>query len=478
LKIRKLKINIMDKVLTKIKKFIPRKLFKTLQPVYHYLLSLISAMVYRWPSEELVVIGITGTTGKTTTAYLLAKTLQSAGHKVGFTSTAMFSDGQQEWLNNKKMTMVGRFFTQKILRQMVANGCEYAIVETTSEGVKQFRHRFINYDILVFTGLYPEHIDSHGSFVKYQEAKGELFKHLHKCKTKYVNDKNKVQKLSSEMKKLNWQRMKKKTVINGDDEHAEYFFNFWAEEKIVFTQRERSNWPNARIVVWQREDIPDAAVGFIFNQTLIKLQLLGDFNAVNAMAAASVGEAVGLSNEQIKQGLENISGVPGRLEDINVGQNFTVIVDYAFEPNAVSKLYSAVAEMPHNNIIHVLGSTGGGRDIARRPLLGKIAGQNADYVIITNEDPYDDDPEIIIDQVSLGAEREGKKLGDDLFKIVDRREAIAKALSLAEEDDVVLITGKGCEQAICAADGKKEPWDDREVVRELLNSNIISAKSK
>jgi UDP-N-acetylmuramoyl-L-alanyl-D-glutamate--2,6-diaminopimelate ligase len=460
----------MDKILNKIKKIIPRKLFKFLQPAYHYLLSLIAAMVYRWPSEELIVIGITGTTGKTTTTYLLAKMLQSAGHKVGFTSTAMFSDGQQEWLNNKKMTMVGRFFTQKILRQMVNNGCEYAIVETTSEGVKQFRHRFINYDILVFTGLYPEHIDSHGSFAKYQETKGELFKHLQKCKTKYVNDKNKVQKLTTEMKKLNWQRMKKKIVINGDDEYAEYFFNFWAEEKIVFTQREKNNWPNAKIIIWQREGTPDSAVSLVFNKTAVKLQLLGDFNVVNAMAAASVGEAVGLSNEQIKQGLESVSGVPGRLEKIDVGQNFTVIVDYAFEPNAVIKLYATVADLQHNKIIHVLGSAGGGRDIARRPLLGKIAGQNADYIIITNEDPYDDDPVIIIDQVSLGAEKEGKKTGVDLFKIVDRREGIRKALSLAEEDDVVLITGKGCEQAICVADGKKDSWDDRKVARELLKS--------
>lgn len=462
----------MDKLLIKIKKIIPRKLFKAMQPAYHYLLSLISAMAYRWPSEDLIVIGITGTTGKTTTVYLLAKMLQSAGHKVGFTSTAMFSDGQKEWLNNKKMTMVGRFFTQKILRQMVNNGCEYAIVETTSEGVKQFRHRFINYDILVFTGLYSEHIDSHGSFAEYQAAKGELFKHLQKCKTKYVNDRNKVQKLSSEMKKLNCQRVKKKTIINGDDERAEYFFNFWAEEKIVFTQQERSSWPNAEVLVWQREETPDAAVSFVFNKTVVELQLLGDFNVVNAMAAVSVGGAIGLSNEQIKKGLECISGVPGRLEKINAGQNFTVIVDYAFEPNAVTKLYATIAEMPHNNIIHVLGSAGGGRDISRRPMLGQIAGKNANYTIITNEDPYDDDPEIIIDQVSLGAEREGKKLGIDLFKIADRRQAIIKALSLAQEDDIVLITGKGCEQAICVADGKKEPWDDREVAKGILQDMI------
>jgi UDP-N-acetylmuramoyl-L-alanyl-D-glutamate--2,6-diaminopimelate ligase len=172
----------------------------------------------------------------------------------------------------------------------------------------------------------------------------------------------------------------------------------------------------------------------------------------------------------IKQGLEKIEGVAGRLEKINTGQNFTVIVDYAFEPNAVAKLYETVALIPHKKIIHVLGSTGGGRDIARRSRLGQLAGAKADYAIITNEDPYDDDPLIIIDQVALGAEQAGKKNGINLFKISDRTAAISKALDLAQAEDVILITGKGSEQAICVANGEKIPWDDRAVVRGLLNA--------
>ncbi|MCK4553445.1 hypothetical protein KAU19_00590, partial [Candidatus Parcubacteria bacterium] len=158
----------MDKILNKIKKLIPKKIFKTLQPAYHFLLSWFSAVWYRVPSEKLIVIGVTGTTGKTTCVYLIAKVLESAGYRVGYTSTAMFGDGEKEWLNDKKMTMAGRFFTQKILRQMVRNKCQYAIIETTSEGIVQYRHRFINYDILIFTGLYEEHIDSHGSFENYK----------------------------------------------------------------------------------------------------------------------------------------------------------------------------------------------------------------------------------------------------------------------------------------------------------------------
>jgi UDP-N-acetylmuramoyl-L-alanyl-D-glutamate--2,6-diaminopimelate ligase len=172
--------------------------------------------------------------------------------------------------------------------------------------------------------------------------------------------------------------------------------------------------------------------------------------------------------KQIKKGLENVKGITGRLEMIKEGQGFTVVVDYAFEPKAVAKLYEAVKLIPHNKIIHVLGSAGGGRDKARRPILGELAGRNADYVIITNEDPYDENPLAIMEEVSLGAEKEGKVGKENLFKILDRREAIKKALSLAEKGDILLLTGKGSEQAICVARGEKISWDDRKVVREEL----------
>jgi UDP-N-acetylmuramoyl-L-alanyl-D-glutamate--2,6-diaminopimelate ligase len=170
-------------MLEKIKKLLPHKLFKALQPIYHYIIAFLAALVYRFPSRKMIVIGVTGTAGKTSTVYLISKTLTAAGYKTGFTSTAVFSDGDKEVLNDKKMTMPGRFFIQRSLHRMIMNGWRYAIVETTSEGIKQFRHRFINYDILVFTGLYPEHIESHGNFDNYKKAKGKLFKHLKHCST-------------------------------------------------------------------------------------------------------------------------------------------------------------------------------------------------------------------------------------------------------------------------------------------------------
>ncbi len=483
----------MDKIFNVVKRYLPKKVFASLQPAYHFFLSWLGAILYGHPSENLIVVGVTGTTGKTSSVFLIAKTLEAAGYKVGYTSTAMFNNGQKEWLNDKKMTMIGRFFTQKILRQMVSNKCQYAIIETSSEGIRQFRHRFINYDILIFTGLYPEHIESHGSFENYKQAKGKLFAHLKNCQTKYVDDYKIIHHPKTELKKLNYNRVKKTIIANYDDAEANYFLSFWAEQKIGYTCGVHSDKSEElsyneeikqSIELVKCDNISVSGQGTAFDVFLmsdffaahnkdrkninIKLNLLSDFSAVNAMTAVATGLSQDLSLAQVKKGLENVKGITGRLEMINEGQNFTVVVDYAFEPKAVSKLYEAIKLIPHNKIIHVLGSAGGGRDKARRPILGGLAGKNADYAIIANEDPYDEDPLVIMEEVSLGAEKEGKIENKDLFKIFDRREAIKKALSLAEAGDIVLITGKGSEQAICMAKGEKLPWDDRRVVREEL----------
>jgi UDP-N-acetylmuramoyl-L-alanyl-D-glutamate--2,6-diaminopimelate ligase len=464
----------MDKILNFVKKFIPKKTFKALQPAYHLFLSWISALWYGWSSEKLIVIGVTGTTGKTTSSYLIAEALKGCGFKTGLTSTAFFDDGNHKWLNDKKMTMIGRFFIQKMLKRMVKNKCQFAVIETTSEGIRQFRHRFINYDHLVFTCLYPEHIESPGSFEKYKEAKGRLFAHLKKCNIKYTNDELRVHKFTSGIKKIDLNKIKKTIVANIDDEYAEYFLSFWAEKKIGISRRAEINkedeeLPESLEIVRYRDmEATQRRISFTAFDTRFDLQLTGEFNAINAMNAITLAHLYEKELNKIKEAIEDIRGVAGRLEKIDDGQNFTVIVDYAFEPNAVEKLYETVESLPYNNIIHVLGSCGGGRDEARRPKLGKIVGERSETVIVTNEDPYDDDPELIIAQVAAGAQTAGKTLKENLFKITDRREAIKKAFSLAEEGDIVLITGKGSEQAICVANREKIPWDDRTVAKEEL----------
>ncbi|MBT4277681.1 UDP-N-acetylmuramoyl-L-alanyl-D-glutamate--2,6-diaminopimelate ligase [Candidatus Falkowbacteria bacterium] len=444
----------MDKILIIIKKIIPKSVFRFLQPFYHKFLVCLAAFFYAHPSEKLIVIGVTGTNGKSTTAHLIAKALEARGDKTGETSTVFFKIGDKEWLNDKKMTMLGRFALQKMLKQMVQAGCKYAVIETSSEGIKQFRHLGINYDVVVFTNLTPEHIESHGGFENYKKAKLELFKHLEKSKRKKIDN-----------KKIN-----KAIIANLDDEHAKDFLNFKVDKKIGITIKNNKSDLVDQALTVENTHSKLKGISFSTDNVNFKLNLIGEFNIYNALSAIAVGLSQDFELEEMQQTLSKIKGVPGRMELIKEAQNFTVIVDYAPEPESLKQAYNTVLKLKKDNakIIHVLGSCGGGRDIARRPILGELAGKNADYVIITNEDPYDDDPMEIINNVVEGAVKEGKVLDKNLFKILDRREAIKKALTLAKENNLVLITGKGSEQAMCIADGKKIKWDDRAIAKEEL----------
>lgn len=396
----------------------------------------------------MIVVGVTGTGGKSTVVNLIAKVLEEAGYKIGFTSGINFKIANKEWVNKTRMTMPGRFALQKLLRQMVEAGCQYAVVETTSEGIVQFRHLNIDYNIAVFTNLSREHIESHGSFENYKKAKGELFKRL-----------NKTKRIS---------------IINLDDQNADYFLQFDADKKIGYGISSR-NQQISNFVKAENLELTRDGSNFFVNDLKFNLKLLGEFNVYNALAAISLGLSQNIDLNIIKKALEKVENIPGRMEIIDQGQLFKVIIDYAHTPDSLEKVYQIVNstwfKLSASKVISVLGSAGGGRDKSKRPVLGRLAAKYADYVVITNEDPYDEDPLKIINQIACEVKNDlQKKEGENFWQIADREDAIKKALLLAEPGDIVLITGKGCEQCIMSLNGKKVSWDDRLVTRELLKN--------
>ena len=418
--------------------------------IYHKILAKISAFWYGHPSEKLIVIGVTGTNGKTTTAYLIAKAMEAEGAKTGCASSALFKVADREWLNETKMTMLGRFGLQKLLKRMVDAGCKYAVIETSSQGIMQHRHKQVAYDIGVFTNLTPEHIEAHGGFENYKQAKIKLFKHI----------------VELPLKVIDWQRVPHAAILNRDDEHAADFAVPGMQEVVWYGLGQGSEV--------KAENIQESANGveFKIDGIDVKLHLMGRVNIYNALPALAVAKILRVDLRQAIAKLSEIKNMPGRFERIEEGQPWQVIVDYAPEPASLSKLYETVKVLRPNRIIHVLGSCGGGRDVARRPILGSMAAQNAQIVIVTNEDPYDDDPMQIMEQVAEGARQNNKKDGQDLFLILDRRQAIQKAMDLAQAGDLVILTGKGSEQRICVANGKKLPWDEREAARQAIRQTI------
>lgn len=419
------------------------------------MLAFLAAVWYRFPSKNMIVIGVTGTNGKSTTTQFIGRMLEGAGEKVGWTTTASFKIANQEWMNDKKMTMLGRFQTQKLLRDMVRAGCTHAIIETSSQGISQSRHIGIQYDIVVFTNLTPEHIEAHGGFENYKHAKGRLFAKLKKHPQKHLQGK----------------LMPKISIVNINDEHTPYFLSFPADIKMGFGLHavDASFLTTVSIVPTQVTFSKDGT-SFTLAEKSFHIKTIGSFYLANALAAITTLRALGKDWNAIQHAIEHLDPVPGRLEQINEGQAFTVIVDYAYEPAALCAVYDALKVLSYKKLIHIVGSCGGGRDVARRAILGRLAAEHDDVVIVANEDPYDEDPMQIVNDVADAAMIAGKKDGVDLLRILDRQEAINKAMQLAELGDLVLITGKGSEPVMAVGRGKKIPWDDRMAARKAIHT--------
>lgn len=436
----------MEKILNLIKKIVPQSVFNFLQPIYHYKLALLGALIYRFPSRKIKVIGVTGTKGKSSVVEILAAILEEAGFKVASQSTVRFKIGQKIERNLFKMTMPGRFFIQKFLRQAVDAKCDYAVIEITSEGARQYRHKFIDLDALIFTNIAPEHIESHGGYEKYLDAKLSI-----------------ARALSNSPKK------EKYMVANTDDKETPKFFESAKTAKPLPYSLKNS----------EPYRLLGNGVEFNFEGQKMFSQLRGVFNIYNLLAAATYARTQNVSAETIRKALAKLSEIPGRVQSVKNDLSFDVIVDYAHTPDSLKALYEAFSPRQSSGqakkLICVLGNTGGGRDTWKRPAMGKIADQYCDQIILTNEDPYDEDPRKIIDEMAVVIRPE--KLTIEM----DRRKAIKKSLELATSPHpflskegakgvVVLITGKGTDPYIMEANSKKTPWDDKQVVEEELNN--------
>lgn len=414
---------IVSAIVSVLKKILPESLIRPLLPSYHRTLGYLLARSYGLPAKHMTVIGVTGTKGKSSVSDMLYTVLSHAGYPVAVAGTIRFAIKDQSEPNLYKMTMPGRGFIHSFLARARNEGCTHAVLEVSSESVLQNRHRYLYMNGLVFTNLQKEHIESHGSFENYRDAKRAIGAELARSP-----------------------KRPRVIVPNQDDPESAYYLSLPVEDKRPFTYTDTS----------EVELLP-GRVAFTYKEVRFTLKLPGSYNVMNALAVIKAAEFLGVSLATIAEALGTLERIPGRTERVEEGQDFQAVVDYAHTPDSLSALYAAY---PGRKIC-VLGNTGGGRDTWKRPEMGRIADLACDEVILTNEDPYDEDPAQILEAMSGGMKRAPRI-------IMDRREAIHTALSLARTDDSVLITGKGTDPYIMEADGKKTPWSDAEVIREEL----------
>lgn len=391
---------------------------------YHFGMAVFGAMAYGFPSRDLIVVGVTGTKGKTTVVELLSAALRTAGHKTAVLSSVHSKIGDADIRNKTGNSMPGRFFIQKFLHDAKKAGCTHAVIEVTSQGVVQQRHRFIEWSMAVMTNIAPEHIESHGSFEKYRDAKLAFMKYaVSRCATAFVN---------------------------ADDERSEYFKeNLPPGDTVLYSNRTIEAWPEN-----------------LFGG------LPGEFNRQNVAAVVAVSRKLDIPDMTVMEALENFKGVPGRMEFV-AREPFRVVVDYAHTPDSMEAVYKALrAEMKTDNkLIAIFGSCGGNRDKWKRPVMGEVAARYADRIILTNEDPYDEDPAQILKDIRVGIAK--ANFSDaNIFETLDRAAAIRKAFSFAKPGDTVIMTGKGSETSIHIKDGKTLEWSDKTEAEGALKDRV------
>jgi UDP-N-acetylmuramoyl-L-alanyl-D-glutamate--2,6-diaminopimelate ligase len=412
-----------------------------------------AAWWYGDPSHALTVVGVTGTDGKTTTAYLAVAALEGAGVRTGMVGTIATRVGGATDAHEVHATTPEAPELQAALRAMVDAGDQVAIIETTSHGLALDRVASVAYDVAILTNLTHEHLELHGTWEAYRDAKLSLF-----------------DRLRGERPATKPGGVGPTAIVNLDDPSAGVF---------IGTARDAG----ARVITYGTEPAADVRATQVIEDAhglhaeietpagagYLDLRVAGRFNVHNALAVVALGEALGLDGDRVRTGLSGLEVVPGRMERIDAGQPFTVVVDFAHSPaslRTVLDLLAPAAAARGGGVIAVFGSAGE-RDTAKRPQMGRIAGERARLVVVTDEDPRGEDREAILDEIARGAEAAGRRRGQDLQLIADRRAAIAAAFDAARPGDVVLLAGKGHERSIIGPAGAT-PWDERAVALELL----------
>ncbi len=437
-----------------------------------------------WPAKKLYVIGITGTKGKTTTSHFVTAILEAGGQRVGRTSTVDFRIAGKTYANNTNKTVLPPSQLQPVLKEMVKQRCRYAVIETSSHALEQYRVWGIPFKIAVFTNLTHDHLDYHGSFDNYRQAKMKLFR---------------------------WPGLEA-AIVNGEDAAAPHFADeTTAPELIMYTTSRTLAKTKHRAQVVRALNISLNPGGSTFRlehelgSVQVKLKLPGLFNIQNALAAASVGLALNMKLGTIKEGLESVAQVPGRMERIETKKGFSVIIDYAHTPDSLEQILKTLRPIVRGKLISVFGCTGD-RDRTKRPIMGAIAARYADLVYLTDEEPYTEEPQSIIDEIAEGVPRGraafvGKKKpptdkskkpemvvhdihkflkrehqGDGenewWWRILDRREAISTAIDQASFDDVIVITGMGA-QNYKIVGHEQVPWNERKIIEEILRDKKL-----
>jgi len=427
-------------------------LVRTLRRPWKMASAWVASVVFGFPSRKLKVIGITGTTGKTTTVQLTVVALQSAGYTVGAVSSIHVQIGTKTLKNRSGLTSLGPWKLQQLLAHMVRSGCQYAIIEVSSHALDQMRFWGVRFDVAAITNLTRDHLDYHRTIDDYARAKRRLF-----------------QLVARRVRKtLRGADVPRVLVASLDDPQLAPFLAEQAEEKYGITLLRPSASRGSGVeplYCFGIHVLPTKTTSVVMmrgRNALLHLRLQGAFNVQNALIAVAIGVSQGIELSRITRELYEVRSIPGRFEPVDCGQPFRVIVDYAVTPAALTALFSTLSGRHPTRMLAIFGAAGN-RDRGKRAEMAEIVGKNADVVFLTNEDPFTEDPEQIFADLEIGL----KRTRAEVVKTPDRRAAIREAVHRARPGDIVVATGKGAEETM-RFKGRTIPWNDRQVFEEAL----------